>query len=152
MTRHEKNKCYYIKMNNLLNSVDSRSAFKNGHVRIVEGPNGSRMIAQRPPPNMPENYKNIKNLPPNVNFIRHPTFNHSSNFQIIRFIMYTYYAGWDLNYPDGRRVISVFHRAISKLSARNSKNTSRIQPRVLYNLLTRLNRKTLITLGKILEW
>ena len=139
-------------MNNFLNSIDSRNAFKPSSVKIVEGPNGTRMIAQRPPVNIPNNYKNIKNLPPNINSIREFDFVNVTDSQIIRFIMYTYYAGWDQNYEIGRRTISVFHRAISKLTTRDPKNTSRIAPSVLYRLLMRLNRETLVTLGKILEW
>ena len=79
-------------------------------------------------------------------------FGYATNYQIIRFIMWAYYA---MVYDPTLNMDSqlfYFYKAISKLTSREPRNRSKIPVVQLYRLLSRLNRTTLIKLATIVEW
>ena len=147
-------------------NIIPHEAFNTPNVRIVAGVGGNIALAVptiRTP--MPNKYRdintrynrNLSNFPANrLNNLRKGNgFNRASKSEIIDFIMHTYYSYFsnemknNNNAPKIRRYI---HYVVSLLTTRNRFNSRKIPVEQFYNLLTRLNKQTLITIAKILEF
>lgn len=144
------------------NNINSKNAFVDPTNRIVQLPNGTVMLASQNV-NVPQKFLNLNtrfknslnSFPTNrLNSIRNNNWKNASRSDIIEFIMTTYYSYFGpIDEDDYKEIfIPIFHRAISKLTTRNSRNRSMIPVRVLYRLLIKLNRDTLLKLAQIIEW
>lgn len=145
-------------------NIVPQQAFNTPNVRIVASVGGNIALAvptTHTP--MPNKYKdintrynrNLKNFPANKLNKLHGRFNQVTKSELIEFIMHGYYSYFsnemknNNNAPKIRRYI---HYVVSLLTTRNRFNNRKIPVEQFYNLLTRLNKQTLVTIAKILEW
>ena len=145
------------------------SSFRtNQPSRYVVGPNGTRMIATPTVRNnVPANMKNLNtrlmasknawtaNTSNMLNNIR-SNWSRATRDQIIKFIMYGYYGAFHLvkffDDEDAAKHIRQFHIEYSKISTRNIRNKSMINPEILWRRLQALTKKSLMTFARIVEW
>lgn len=137
--------------NGILNSIQSRKAFNKNFVRVVEGPNGQKMLA-RPEINVPNVYsdprfKNTVNNYPTNKLEEIRSNPRATKADLIKFIMYAYYDS-----RTDKKQKGFFHRAYAKLTTRDPSNTREIPPVSLYKFLVRLNKPTIRKFLNLIEW
>ena len=137
--------------NGVLNSIQSRKAFNKNFTRVVEGPNGQKMLARLEikVPNVyaNEKFKNsVNNYPTNkLEQIRNDP--QATKAELIKFVMYAYY-----DTRTNKKQKGFFHRAYAKLTTRDPSNTREIPPVTLYKFLYRLNKPTIRKFLRLIEW
>ena len=122
----------------------------------VYNPNGSIMVATRPPPNIPANLRNL-NKRDNFNTNMVSNLRNSRNRgNLLKFIMYAYYMAWwayrDTKNNNTRKQLHKFDKKYRNISTRAEGNHSMITPKVLWDRLQPLSSAQLREFARILEW